>query len=77
MAKKDLKVFLKDNKFAVASDIVNGYKTHLQNYLNDINFAIQQNESEEHLKGILVKFLRDAFYFENKYSSSRWNCSPT
>lgn len=68
MAKKDLKIFLKDNKFTVASDVISKYKTYLQNYLNDINFAIQKNESEEHLKGIFVKFLRDSFYFENKYT---------
>ena len=68
MAKKDLKVFLKDNKFTIASDVISKYKTYLQNYLNDINFAIQQNESEEHLKGIFVKFLRESLYFENKYS---------
>lgn len=68
MAKKDLKAFLKENKFTIASDVITEYKTHLQNYLQEINIAIQKNESEEHLKGILVKFLRDYFYFENKYT---------
>ena len=68
MAKKDIKVFLKDNKFTVASDVIGEYKTHLQDYLQDINIAIQKNESEEHLKGILKDFLRDSLYFENKYT---------
>ena len=68
MAKKDLKVFLKDNKFTVSSEVISKYNIYLHNYVKNINFAIQQNESEEHLKGILVKFLKDSLYFENKYS---------
>ena len=47
MAKKDLKVFLKGNKFAVSSDVINIYKNHLQDYLKKINIAAQSNETEE------------------------------
>lgn len=68
MAKKDLKAFLKDNKFIVSSEHVSDYKIKLQDYLKNVNIAIQKNETEEHLKGILVKFLKDNFYYENKYT---------
>ena len=68
MARKELKTFLKDNKFDVTKAIVDDYSISLKNYLASINVAIQANESEEHLKGILIKFLKDTLYADGKYT---------
>ena len=40
----------------------------LEDYIEKIKFANNNNENEEHIKNIVNTFLKDNFYQDNKYS---------
>ena len=44
------------------------FHNELDDYINKIKIANDNNENEEHIKNIVNRFLKDNFYQDNKYS---------
>ena len=63
-----LKKYLKDHGLIVNRQDIDAYKTALQQYKREFIIATQKNESEEHFKNILIRFLKNTFYPEDVYS---------
>ena len=62
MSKLEIKSILKQQKGKLADDVVGRFGSLLSTYITDINNALTENQSEEHLKNVFNDFLRDSFY---------------
>ena len=55
-------------KSTISKVELQGFKSALKKYINDIQNAIDNKENEEHLKNIINSFLLLQFYSDNKYT---------
>lgn len=51
----------------IANEILENFQKTVNDYINNINQAINNNENEEFLKNIINRFLKENFYNSNKY----------
>lgn len=67
MAKESIEAALKRfderyYKLRLDKVILESFGNNLLSYMKQINFAVKNNETEEHIKNIVNKFLRATFY---------------
>ena len=49
-------------KHRIEKDKLDIFGAQLQEFIKEIDNAIEENESEEHIKGIIEDFLKNTFY---------------
>lgn len=72
MAKESIETALKRfderyYKLRLDKVILESFGNNLLSYMKQINFAVKNNETEEHIKNIVNKFLRATFYSDPKF----------
>lgn len=72
MAKESIEAALKRfderyYKLRLDKAILESFGNNLLSYMKQINFAVKNNETEEHIKNIVNRFLRATFYSDPKF----------
>ena len=72
MAKESIEAALKRfderyYKLRLDKVILESFGNNLLSYMKQINFAVKNNETEEHIKNIVNRFLRATFYSDPKF----------